>query len=154
MHLAFWLTTASLSPLLIHQGRKARRDTPRLPEATGDCHGQYGDGIPERRLLVIGESTAAGVGVQRHEQGLASQLARLLHERSGKTVAWHTFGINGATLSELMDNLSPDTLPEAARSRVRFEHAQTIHPDDLQRMEGRFASMQPLHQTSHIAGRR
>lgn len=113
MHLPFWLTTASLSPLLIHQGRKARRDTPRLPEATGDCHGQYGDGMPERRLLVIGESTAAGVGVQRHEQGLASQLGRLLHERSGKTVAWHTFGINGATLSELMDNLSPDTLPEA-----------------------------------------
>ena len=64
MHLPFWLTTASLSPLLIHQGRKARRDTPRLPEATGDCHGQYGDGMPERRLLVIGESTAAGVGVQ------------------------------------------------------------------------------------------
>ena len=113
MHLPFWLTTAGLSPLLIHQGRKARRDTPRLPEASGDPFGQYGDGTPERRLLVIGESTAAGVGVQRHDQGLASQLARLLRERTGQTVAWHTFGINGATLSELLENLPLATLPKA-----------------------------------------
>lgn len=113
MHLPFWLTTAGLSPLLIHQGRKARRDTPRLPEASGDPHGQYGDGRPERRLLVIGESTAAGVGVQRHEQGLASQLSRLVHERTGQTIAWHTFGINGATLAELLDQLPLSELPEA-----------------------------------------
>lgn len=113
MHLPFWLTTAGLSPLLIHQGRHARRNTLRLPEASGDPYGQYGDGIPDRKLLVIGESTAAGVGVQRHEQGLSSQLARLLHERSGRTIAWHTFGINGATLSELMDNLPQEALPQA-----------------------------------------
>jgi hypothetical protein len=27
----------------------------------------------------------------------------------------------------------------------RFEHAQTLHPDDIPRLAGRFASMQPLH---------
>ena len=113
MHLPFWLTTASLSPLLIHQGRKARRDTPRLPEAGGDPFGQHAEGEPHRRLLVIGESTAAGVGVERHNQGLASQLARLLHERTGQTIAWHTVGINGATLAELMEKVPLADLPEA-----------------------------------------
>ncbi|GGY62073.1 SGNH/GDSL hydrolase family protein [Marinobacter zhanjiangensis] len=117
MHLPFWLATAGLSPLLIHQGRRARRTTIRLPEAGGDPFGEYGEGIPDRRILVIGESTAAGVGVQRHDQGLASQLARLLHKQSGQTVAWHTFGINGATLAELLaelnDKLPLDSLPDA-----------------------------------------
>jgi predicted amidohydrolase YtcJ len=32
-----------------------------------------------------------------------------------------------------------------AREALRLEHAQTIHPDDLPRMKGRWASMQPLH---------
>ncbi|WP_328189462.1 SGNH/GDSL hydrolase family protein [Marinobacter sp. OP 3.4] len=113
MHLPFWLTTTGLSPLLIYQGRNVRRNIVRLPEAGGDPFGQYGEGSPDRRLLVLGESTAAGVGVQRHDQGLASQLARLLHERSGETIAWHTYGINGATLTELMENLPLETLPQA-----------------------------------------
>lgn len=113
MHLPFWLTTAGLSPLLIYQGRNARRDTIRLPEASGNPFGQYGEGTPDRRVLVIGESTAAGVGVQRHGQGLASQLAGLLHERTGQTTAWHTFGINGADLAELNGKLTLESLPEA-----------------------------------------
>lgn len=113
MHLPFWLTTAGLSPVLLYQGKQARRNTVRLPEAGGEPFGQYGEGIPERRILVIGESTAAGVGVQTHDQGLASQLARRLHERTGRVTAWHTFGINGATLAELMAQLDMDALPEA-----------------------------------------
>ena len=33
MHLPFWLTTALLFPVLLYQGKRARRTTPRLPEA-------------------------------------------------------------------------------------------------------------------------
>jgi len=76
MHLPFWLSVTLLAPLLVWQGKQTRRTTPRLPEAGGEPHGQYGDGEPALRLLVIGESTAAGVGVAHHQDGLASQLAR------------------------------------------------------------------------------
>ncbi|WP_236040775.1 hypothetical protein [Marinobacter nauticus] len=62
MHAPFWLTTALLFPVLLYQGKRTRRVTPRLPEATGDYAGQYGEGEPVFRLLVLGESTAAGVG--------------------------------------------------------------------------------------------
>jgi len=113
MHLPFWLTTALLFPVLLYQGKRARRDTPRLPEAHGSPCGQYGEGVPVFRVLVIGESTAAGVGVSTHDKGLASQLALQLHERSGQTIAWHTFGVNGIRLGELNEKLANAELPEA-----------------------------------------
>jgi lysophospholipase L1-like esterase len=113
MHLPFWLTTALLLPVLLYQGRRARRTTPRLPEAGGSPCGQYGEGTPARRILVIGESTAAGVGVEAHDQGLASQLARQIHERTGQTIGWHTFGVNGIRLGALIRKLETTELPEA-----------------------------------------
>jgi len=113
MHLPFWLSTALLAPLLVWQGKRTRRTTPRLPEAGGAQHGQYGDGEPTRQLLVIGESTAAGVGVAHHQDGLASQLARQLQRQSLHTIGWHSHGINGIRLQALLDNLKTIELPEA-----------------------------------------
>ncbi len=113
MHLPFWLTTALLFPVLLYQGKRARRETPRLPEAQGAPGGQYGSGEPVFRVLVIGESTAAGVGVTTHDQGLAGQLALQLHERSGQTIAWHTLGVNGIRLGELHEKLANADLPKA-----------------------------------------
>lgn len=112
MHLPFWISTALLAPLLVWQGKRTRRTTPRLPEAGGDHHGLYGDDEPALRLLVIGESTAAGVGVDHHHQGLASQLALQLHQQSQRTIAWHSHGINGIRLSGLLDNLENAVLPD------------------------------------------
>lgn len=113
MHVPFWLTTALLFPVLVYQGKQARKHTPRLPEAQGSPSGQYGEGQPHLRVLVIGESTAAGVGVATHDQGLASQLALQLHERTGQTIVWHTFGVNGIRLAQLNQTLAGMKLPEA-----------------------------------------
>ena len=113
MHLPFWLTTVLLSPVLLYQGNRTRKVTPRLPEAQGSRSGQYGDRGPEFRILVIGESTAAGVGVARHEQGLASQIALQIHTRSGQTVSWCTFGVNGIRLGQLNTTLANVELPQA-----------------------------------------
>lgn len=113
MHFPFWLTTALLAPVLLYQGKRARRLTPRLPEADGSTSGQFGEGNADVRLLVIGESTAAGVGVSSHEQGLASQLALQLHERSGQTICWHTYGVNGIRLGQLNQALVSAELPPA-----------------------------------------
>ncbi|MCR8915514.1 SGNH/GDSL hydrolase family protein [Marinobacter panjinensis] len=113
MHLPFWLTTALLFPVLLYQGKRARKTTPRLPEAHGPSCGHYGEGQPDLRLLVIGESTAASVGVTTHDQGLASQLALQLHERTGRTISWHTFGVNGIRLDQLNRKLRGVDLPQA-----------------------------------------
>ncbi|MDF1820116.1 MAG: SGNH/GDSL hydrolase family protein [Alcanivoracaceae bacterium] len=109
----FWLCAVLLLPVLVWQGRRVRRDTLRLPEASGATSGQWGAGDPQRRILVIGESTAAGVGVDRHEQGLASELARALHDADGGVTRWHTVGHNGARLDQLSAGLAVASLPDA-----------------------------------------
>jgi hypothetical protein len=61
----------ALSPLLVRQARRVRQRTPRLPEASGDRTGieLTADATNLLRLLVVGESTAAGVG-RRAREGL------------------------------------------------------------------------------------
>ena len=75
---------ALLAPLLLVQARQAVRRAPRLPGASGPPHGTAGHGGPHRRLLVIGESTAAGVGARAHTHALPGFLAA---EMSGRLVA-------------------------------------------------------------------
>ncbi|HLM69468.1 MAG TPA: hypothetical protein VK358_18145, partial [Longimicrobium sp.] len=58
LRLASTLGTALLAPVLVLQGKRVRRTTPRLPEAAGPRTGAVaGRGAPVR-LLVLGESTA------------------------------------------------------------------------------------------------
>lgn len=106
MHIPFWLGLACLAPLILPQALHTRRTTLRLPEGHGAPEGQWGDGSPSQRLLVIGESTAASVGVEHHHDGLASQLARQRHLREGKTVHWQTIGVNGIRMGSLLDKLA------------------------------------------------
>jgi lysophospholipase L1-like esterase len=113
MHLPFWLTVAILSPVLLYQGKRARRITPRLPDGSGEPRGQYGEGPPTTQILVLGESTAASVGVASHDLGLASQLANQVHQRTGRTTAWHTWGINGIRMQGLVGELAKAELPAA-----------------------------------------
>ncbi|ASP39561.1 hypothetical protein CHH28_13130 [Bacterioplanes sanyensis] len=97
---------ALLSPLLpwaIWQGKRVRRDTPRLPAAGGDCDGISGDGPATLELLHLGESTVAGVGIDHIEQGLTAQLAQRLADNH--RVHWQTQSANGLTAGELLEHM-------------------------------------------------
>ncbi|TQN32561.1 lysophospholipase L1-like esterase [Haloactinospora alba] len=86
-------------PVLLPQGMRVRATTPVLPEARGMRGKAAGDS--ERRpldLLVLGDSTAAGVGVSHHGDGVAGHLAAALAERSGRGVAWRVVARSGATV--------------------------------------------------------
>ncbi|MEV7012742.1 SGNH/GDSL hydrolase family protein [Streptosporangium sp. NPDC051022] len=58
------------------------------------------------RVAVLGESTAAGVGVTTHEEGLAGCLARALAVRAARPVSWQVAARSGintrATTAELV----------------------------------------------------
>ncbi len=107
----FWLALVLLAPLLFWQGRRARRNTPRLPEAGGADHGQAGTGPAPLRLLVVGESTAVGVGVGEHHQGLGGQLARALQQRLHRPVSWRVDGVNGIRAGDLATRLAHRPAP-------------------------------------------
>ena len=61
------LAAIGLAPLLILQGLYVRRVTPKLPEPLGKRSGVHGTG-PRLRLLILGDSAAAGVGVSTQSQ--------------------------------------------------------------------------------------
>ncbi|MFK7876146.1 MAG: SGNH/GDSL hydrolase family protein [Paracoccaceae bacterium] len=89
--------TLALSPLLIAQSAWVIKRAQRLPEPTGPRSGKIGTG-PDLRLLVIGDSSAAGVGVQTQDQALTPQLAR--HLSVDRAVSWHLAARNGATSAD------------------------------------------------------
>jgi lysophospholipase L1-like esterase len=101
------VTTAALAPLLLLQAKRAVRRAPRLPAASGPPHGRAGEGDPHRRLLVIGESTAIGVGASRHDRALPGFLAAELTSRLGGTTAWTVRGQSGATARRMLREIWP-----------------------------------------------
>lgn len=91
------MATWPLLPVALAQGLRLRSRVPRLPEAAGPREGVAAGGGTPLRLLVLGESTVAGVGAPTQEQALAAQLARALATRTGRTVQWQAVGKNGVT---------------------------------------------------------
>ncbi|GLK91236.1 SGNH/GDSL hydrolase family protein [Pseudomonas turukhanskensis] len=84
-----------LAPLLLLQGLYVRRVTPKLPEPTGERAGVVGSG-PHMRVLVLGDSAAAGVGVSHQADALSGQLVANLaadYRVSWTLLAQSGFGI-------------------------------------------------------------
>lgn len=103
------LIALPLLPFLITQGRRTRRLTPRLPEAAGPCDGiaLAGNTTAPLRLLCIGESPVAGVGVANHHEAITGQLAHALAARWQRPVAWRACGKNGVTVREALVQVLP-----------------------------------------------
>ena len=93
-------------------------------------------------LAPYADDAQAGDGmlVELAEQGVLTDWIQVVHAH-GFSPSMHAIGDRALRLA--LD--AADTLPADARSWVRFEHAQTAHPDDVARFAGRFASMQPRH---------
>jgi lysophospholipase L1-like esterase len=104
----------ALAPLLAAQAVATRRRAPVLPEAAGPRDGRVGrDGAQPLRLLIAGDSSAAGVGVAHQEQALAGYLTRSLHRIAARPVAWALHARSGLTTQQVHALLRSDALPEA-----------------------------------------
>ena len=101
-----------LSPLLAAQAVATRARAPRLPEAAGARSGEDGRG-PLLRLLIVGDSSAAGVGVARQEDALAGQMAQALAARCARRVRWRLIaraGLTSAQCRALLEAEAPGAL--------------------------------------------
>ena len=79
LSLHWWLITLLCWPLLLWQGKRVRKLALHLPEAAGPRSGVSGDAqLPPLRLLICGDSAAAGVGVTLQDDALSGQLVSLL----------------------------------------------------------------------------
>ena len=95
--------TVILGPLLLIQGRMVRRNTPRLAEPEGVRQGIGGAG-PPLRLLIIGDSAAAGVGVTHQKDALCGQLVALLAQHF--TLSWALHAKTGATTADTIEHVN------------------------------------------------
>lgn len=91
-----------LAPLLWAQGVHTRRKTPVLPEPPGPRSGRAGAG-PVLRLLIAGDSAAAGVGVDHQDEALCGQLQALLTPRFD--LQWELIARTGHTTADLLECL-------------------------------------------------
>lgn len=103
----------ALGPLLLPQARWLRRTALRLPEAAGARDGVVGLGHPVTRVLVVGDSSAAGVGVADQAQALALPLAHRLNERLGGAVGWQLVARSGVNAVEARELAAHSTLQGA-----------------------------------------
>jgi len=90
----------ALGPVLLPQARWLRRTALRLPEAAGARQGTVGEGESLLRLLVVGDSSAAGVGVADQAQALALPLARFVANRLRGAVSWQLVARTGVNTAQ------------------------------------------------------
>lgn len=96
-----------LAPVLVIQARRTARRTPRLARAGGTDRGTVAGMGPAIRLVVIGESTAAGVGATAHAEALPGFLATALQDRLHRSVLWSVHGRRGATARKVTSEIVP-----------------------------------------------
>ncbi len=166
------LTAAKLAlfPLLAVQGLQVRRKALDLPEADGPRDGmcvppagRLRSGEP-LRLLVVGDSSAAGVGVAHQRDALASQVAATLADELGRPVRWQLVARTGNTALEALaqlreSELAPadillsavgvnDVVRQVPPSRT-LEQLQALHAEAVARAGVRYwlqSGLPPMHQ--------
>ena len=97
------LISLLLSPILIWQGMQVRKTLPKLPEASGDRTGQTGP-EPRCKLLIVGDSSAAGVGAETQEEALLGNLVRELSSERG--VEWQLIAKTGMRTTGVLKRIN------------------------------------------------
>ena len=103
------LLSLPLMPVLYFQATRTRESMPDLPEAvgvSGKC--TFGErGKKPLRLLALGESSIAGVGVRTHEEGFTGTFAKTLAELFSINLEWKVYAKSGLTARRVTDELVP-----------------------------------------------
>lgn len=111
IYVAAGIALLPAAPLLYLQGRITRWKVGVLPNAE-DPQGISGNGDETASLLVIGESTVAGLGARNHEKALAGRFGYWLSRYLNKRVRWRAIGKNGVTARETLAELVPLIEPD------------------------------------------
>lgn len=98
-----------LLPLMYYQGKRIRGSVPRLPEAEGkEGHCKTSEKSENTlKIIAIGESTIAGVGVDTHREGFTGTLACELSRIFNMNVEWKVYARSGYTARTVEKRLIP-----------------------------------------------
>lgn len=90
-----------LAPLLVAQAFATRRRAPALPEAGGPRRGSIGNG-DSLRVLMVGDSSGAGVGVATQDEAFAGHLTRTLAMLVPRRIDWVLYAKSGITTAQAL----------------------------------------------------
>lgn len=96
-----------LLPVLYFQGKKIRKNIPNLPEAKNPKGYIKTTSENTLKMLVIGESTIAGVGVDIHENGFTGALAKEISNKTENSILWRVYAKSGYTAKMVRKKLIP-----------------------------------------------
>ncbi len=96
-----------LLPVLYFQGKNIRASIPKLPEAIGNSGSTESNSSRILRMITIGESTVAGVGVATHEEGFTGTLAKTLAKELNTSVEWKVYAKSGYTAKRVTYKIIP-----------------------------------------------
>jgi lysophospholipase L1-like esterase len=118
------ILTPPLLPIALAQGYWTRKRTPRLPDAAGPDSGIAVACRPRSsasfhpnsslKLIVLGESTVAGMGARTHEFALTGQTAAAIARHCGRSVGWQAIGESGITARAALAALVPRLVGQSA----------------------------------------
>lgn len=93
------LSTFALIPALVIQGNRVKKNTLRLPEPAGEREGVVGAGKP-LSILIVGDSAAAGVGVDHQDEALTGAILNVL--KQDFQIRWKLQAKTGDTTSKVI----------------------------------------------------
>lgn len=103
-----------LLPVMYVQGKMIRSKVPELPEAKGPEGWTNRDSKQKLKLLTIGESTIAGVGVENHEEGFTGILADELAQKLEIDIDWKVYARSGYTAKRVLEEIVPTITEQTA----------------------------------------
>lgn len=103
----------ALAPVLVAQAVATRRRAPVLPEAEGPREGMLPGAGEALRVLIAGDSSAAGVGVDHQDRALAGHFSRTLHRLASRPVHWRLHARSGLTTRQVHELLRERMPPPA-----------------------------------------
>jgi len=135
------LCITALGPILWAQGKYVRKITPKLPEPDGPRQGISGQG-PTLRLLIAGDSAAAGVGAASQEKALCGQLVQRL--RHCYTVHWQLSAVTGLDspgLEQMLSTLAEQSFDVVVISIGVNDVTNLMAPDRWVKWQERLATL-------------
>lgn len=96
-----------LFPILYWQGKQIQKKVPRLPEAQGTEGKTKGQNSNILKVLGLGESTMAGVGVATHKEGFMGNFADALTALTEREIHWKVIAKSGIKAAGVTQRLLP-----------------------------------------------
>lgn len=101
------IVSLPLLPVLFYQGKKIRQEVPKLPEARNPKGFIKKSSNKTLKVIALGESTFAGVGVDFHENGFIGALAREISAKTNASILWRVYAKSGYTAKMVHQRLLP-----------------------------------------------